>query len=104
MKGGFKIVGILSVTLLMCVLIGQGSWLIKIREVKRQEFRHLISFNLTAVVDEFLSAEYFDPLYNFSSGLAADGKTFIWGKKNDSIKISSYCSISIIPPTPNKSA
>lgn len=90
MKGGFKIVGILSVTLLMCVLIGQGSWLIKIREVKRQEFRHLISFNLTAVVDGFLSAEYFDPLYNFSSGLAADGKTFIWGKKNDSIKISSY--------------
>ena len=90
MKGGIRVIGVLSVVLLISVCIGQGIWLIKIREVKRNEFRQLITFTLSGVTDEFLGNEYVDPLYNFSCGLNSDGKTFTWGKGNKTIKISSF--------------
>lgn len=90
MKGGFKIVGILSVTLLMCVLIGQGSWLVIIRKVKQNEYCQLVSFSLASTVDEFLTAESIDPSYGFGCSLTADGKTFIWDKTNKTMEVSSF--------------
>ncbi len=90
MKGGIKMAGILSVTLLICVFIGQGSWLLKIREVKLNEYRQSVTFNLSLTIEEFLREESINPIYTFSCGLAADGKTFIWSKGNDTIEISTF--------------
>lgn len=81
MKGGLKIVGILSLALLICVLIGQLVWVFKLREVKVEEFRYTTTFALTKTIDQFLDEEYVFNIGGFSCGLLADGKTFKWGKK-----------------------
>lgn len=80
MRDGIRIVGILSIALLVCVLIGQAIWLTKIREIKLNEFRQITSFVLSEIVDEFLSAESIDTKYGFSCGIKSDKKTFTWGQ------------------------
>ena len=39
MKSRIRIMGRLSVVLLICVLLGQGAWMYRVREMKVDEFR-----------------------------------------------------------------
>lgn len=42
MKNSMRIMGRLSVGLLVCVLLGQGMWLFRVREMKVDEFRQTV--------------------------------------------------------------
>lgn len=78
MKKSVKLIGYLSVILLICVCIGQGAWLNKISEVKRNEFCKTTSFVLAEVAERFLNEESILPEYSFSCGIKTDG-SFTWG-------------------------
>lgn len=89
MREGMKIVGILSVVLLICVLVGQTIWLCKIREIKVGEFRNKGTFILVETVGRFLDEEFVSNVLNFSCGLDSEEKTFIWDGGKKSVEISS---------------
>ncbi len=80
MKKHIKILAILSITLLISVLLGQTIWLIKIREIKRNEFIKIINFSLSQCVADYLDTEMMNRNYEFACGLEEDGKTFVYGK------------------------
>lgn len=80
MKKHIKILAILSITLLISVLLGQTTWLIKIREIKRNEFIKIINFSLSQCVADYLDTEMMNRNYEFACGLEEDGKTFVYGK------------------------
>lgn len=88
MKGGLKVVGVLSVALLICVMIGQGIWLNQIREVKLGEFREVVTFVLSKTMDGLLSEESVDKKYGFCCGLEEHGTVFAWGQRR-TVNISS---------------
>ena len=88
MSGGYRIIGIVSVMLLICVLIGQAIWFYKVREIKQDEFRHTATFVLRETLNSFLDQETLSKEYRFGCGLANDGKTFRWSD-NKSIQITS---------------
>lgn len=79
MNRGFRGIGIVSVVLLVCVLIGQTVWFDKVREIKREEFRHAITFVLRETLNGFLDQELLNREYQFACGLSRDGKTVQWG-------------------------
>ncbi len=88
MNGGYRIIGIVSVMLLICVLIGQAIWFYKVREIKQEEFRHTATFVLRETLNSFLDQELLYTDYQFNCGLAEDGKTLRW-RDNKSIQITS---------------
>ena len=88
MNGGYRIIGIISVMLLICVLIGQAIWFIKVREIKQEEFRHTATFVLREALNDFFDQELLNEDYEFACGLSRDGKTVQLGK-NKSIQITS---------------
>ena len=46
MKSRRRIMGRLSVVLLICVLLGQGAWMYRVREMKVDEFRKTADYVL----------------------------------------------------------
>ena len=87
MKKHVTIIAMLSFFLLLCVLIGQIIWLIKIKEIKTNEFFKISSISLSQCVEEYLRNEMMDRKYGFGCGLRKDGKTFAYGN-NKTIQIS----------------
>ena len=57
MKNNMKIIGQLSVVLLICVLLGQGMWLYHVREIKLGEFRESANYALLNATYNYLSDE-----------------------------------------------
>ena len=54
MKNNMKIMGQLSVVLLICVLLGQGMWLYHVREIKLGEFRESANYVLLNTTYRYL--------------------------------------------------
>ena len=57
MKNNMKIMGQLSVVLLICVLLGQGMWLYHVREIKLGEFRESANYVLLNTTYRYLYDE-----------------------------------------------
>lgn len=89
MKNGIRIIGFLSVILLICVLVGQGIWLTKTRELRSNGYHEMVTFILSKTIDEYLGAEFVNPEYDFSCGLKSDRKTFTWGNQDKTIELPS---------------
>lgn len=90
MRNGVRMIGVLSIMLIMCVLIGNGIWLSKMKEVKINGYNEMITFTLSQAIDDYLGAESVNPKCIFVCSLLEDGKSFTWGIKNDTIEIPSY--------------
>lgn len=86
MKKHVKIIAILSMTLLLCTLIGQLIWLIKIKSIKRNEFIKISNMSLSQCVHEYLETEMMNRSYGFYCALRKDGRTFAYDK-NKSVQI-----------------
>ena len=97
MKKHVKIIAILSITLLLCTLIGQLIWLIKIKSIKRNEFIKISNMSLSQCVHEYLETEMMNRSYGFYCALRKDGRTFAYDK-NKSVQITNQiiCSLSFI--------
>ncbi len=54
MKSRIRIMGRLSVGLLICVLLGQGAWMYRVREMKVDEFRKTADYVLQDIIQIFL--------------------------------------------------
>jgi len=54
MKSRIRIMGCLSVVLLICVLLGQGAWMYRVREMKVDEFRKTADYVLRDIIQIFL--------------------------------------------------
>ena len=54
MKSRIRILGCLSVVLLICVLLGQGAWMYRVREMKVDEFRKTADYVLRDIIQIFL--------------------------------------------------
>ena len=54
MKSRIRIMGRLSVVLLICVLLGQGAWMYRVREMKVDEFRKTADYVLQDIIQIFL--------------------------------------------------
>ncbi len=54
MKSRIRIMGRLSVVLLICVLLGQGAWMYRVREMKVDEFRKTADYVLRDIIQIFL--------------------------------------------------
>ena len=52
-----RIMGRLSVGLLVCVLLGQGMWLFRVREMKVNEFRQTVDRVLSTTVQKFIDSK-----------------------------------------------
>lgn len=52
-----RIMGRLSVGLLVCVLLGQGMWLFRVREMKVDEFRQTVDRVLSTTVQKFIDSK-----------------------------------------------
>ena len=57
MKNSMRIMGRLSVGLLVCVLLGQGMWLFRVREMKVNEFRQTVDRVLSTTVQKFIDSK-----------------------------------------------
>lgn len=90
MKSGIRIIGLLSVVLLICVLVGQGIWLTKMKEVRNNGYHEMVTFILSKTIDEYLGAEFVIPTYDFACSLSSDGKTFTWDGQTKTTKIPSF--------------
>ena len=88
MNGGLRVVGIVSVVLLFCVLIGQGVWFYKVKKIKQEEFRHTVTFVLRETLNSYLDQKLLNKDYQFSCGLDEDGKIIRW-RKGKSVAITS---------------
>ena len=55
MKSRIRIMGRLSVVLLICVLLGQGAWMYRVREMKVDEFRKTADYVLQDIIQIFLA-------------------------------------------------
>ena len=53
MKSRIRIMGCLSVVLLICVLLGQGAWMYRVREMKVDEFRKTADYVLQDIIQIF---------------------------------------------------
>nr|WP_306444373.1 HAMP domain-containing sensor histidine kinase [Odoribacter splanchnicus] len=53
MKSRIRIMGRLSVVLLICVLLGQGAWMYRVREMKVDEFRKTADYVLQDIIQIF---------------------------------------------------
>ncbi len=53
MKSRLRIMGRLSVVLLLCVLLGQGAWMYRVREMKVDEFRKTADYVLQDIIQIF---------------------------------------------------
>ena len=53
MKSRIRIMGRLSVVLLICVLLGQGAWMYRVREMKVDEFRQTADYVLSDHCSKF---------------------------------------------------
>ena len=73
MKNNMKIMGQLSVVLLICVLLGQGMWLYHVREIKLGEFRESANYVLLNTTYRYLYDE--------------DGRKFAEAVKNRDAKM-----------------
>lgn len=89
MKPGIRSIGFLSLVLLVCVIVGQGIWLTKLKEIKNNGYHEMVSFTLLQAIDEYLGAEYVDIKYGFVCGLSKDSTVFILGHQYRTVKISS---------------
>lgn len=54
MKSRIRIMGRLSVVLLICVLLGQGAWMYRVHEMKVDEFRKTADYVLQDIIQIFL--------------------------------------------------
>ena len=54
-----RIMGRLSVGLLVCVLLGQGMWLFRVREMKVDEFRQTVDRVLSTTVQKFIDSKIY---------------------------------------------
>lgn len=88
MNGGLRVIGIVSIVLLFCVLIGQGVWFYKVKEIKQEEFLHTAAFVLGETLNGYLDQKLLNKDYQFSCGLDEDGKTVRW-RKGKSVPITS---------------
>lgn len=92
MKNNMKIMGQLSVVLLICVLLGQGMWLYHVREMKLGEFRESANYALLNATYNYLSDECLnvDKNYKLTYSLTKDNR-FYWryDNKKDTIPIKS---------------
>lgn len=88
MRNGIRMIGILSIILIVCVLVGNGIWLTKMKEVKIDGYAGIVTFSLSQAIDEYLGAESINRKYGFSCGMLDDGRSFTW--KSDTIKVPSY--------------
>ena len=59
MKNSMRIMGRLSVGLLVCVLLGQGMWLFRVREMKVDEFRQTVDRVLSTTVQKFIDSKIY---------------------------------------------
>lgn len=76
MKNRLRVIGRLSIVLLVCVLLGQGVWLLRVREIKVKEFQQTICSVLKSTIQKFLENENYFVLQKL--GLA-------YGLTNDNI-------------------
>lgn len=90
MRKGIRMIGILSIILIVCMLVGNGIWLSKLKEVKINGYNEMVTFTLSQAIDEYLGAELANPKHAFVCSLLEDGKSFTWGSENDTIEIPSY--------------
>ena len=92
MKNNMKIMGQLSVVLLICVLLGQGMWLYHVREIKLGEFRESANYVLLNTTYRYLYDESLNYAKNnrLTYNLTMDNY-FYWyyDNKRDSIPIKS---------------
>ena len=92
MKNNMKIMGQLSVVLLICVLLGQGMWLYHVREIKLGEFRESANYVLLNTTYRYLYDESLNYAKNnrLTYSLTMDNY-FYWyyDNKRDSIPIKS---------------
>ena len=92
MKNNMKIMGQLSVVLLICVLLGQGMWLYHVREMKLGEFRESANYALLNATYNYLSDECLNvgKNYKLTYSLTKDNR-FYWryDNKKDTIPIKS---------------
>ena len=92
MKNNMKIIGQLSVVLLICVLLGQGMWLYHVREIKLGEFRESANYALLNATYNYLSDECLNvgKNYKLTYSLTKDNR-FYWryDNKKDTIPIKS---------------
>lgn len=79
MKRKMRIIGWLSMVLLVCVLVGQGIWLYKVHELEMKRFEQEVSSLLRVSFDEYMNNTFMVSENRFSYAINEDQKTFIYG-------------------------
>ena len=83
MKSRIRIMGRLSVVLLICVLLGQGAWMYRVREMKVDEFRKTADYVLQDIIQIFLDNQAPFAIKNLKLGYSlANEDEFCWKYNN----------------------
>ena len=102
MKSRIRIMGRLSVVLLICVLLGQGAWMYRVREMKVDEFRKTADYVLQDIIQIFLDNQAPFAIKKLKLGYSlANEDEFCWKYNNTEkrLKIFYMTQASIKPPT-----
>lgn len=83
MKDKIKLINYLTTSLLFCVMIGQGIWLYKVRELEINELHQKASYTLTKTTLSYLEDSELQNAYNnrdckLSYSISKDTKTFTY--------------------------
>ena len=83
MKSRIRIMGRLSVVLLICVLLGQGAWMYRVREMKVDEFRKTADYVLQDIIQIFLDNQAPFAIMKLKLGYSlANEDEFCWKYNN----------------------
>ena len=83
MKSRIRIMGRLSVVLLICVLLGQGAWMYRVREMKVDEFRKTADYVLQDIIQIFLDNQAHFAIKKLKLGYSlANEDEFCWKYNN----------------------
>ena len=83
MKSRIRIMGCLSVVLLICVLLGQGAWMYRVREMKVDEFRKTADYVLRDIIQIFLDNQAPFAIKKLKLGYSlANEEEFCWKYNN----------------------
>ena len=88
MKSRIRIMGRLSVVLLICVLLGQGAWMYRVREMKVDEFRKTADYVLQDIIQIFLDNQAPFAIKKLKLGYSlANEDEFCWKYNNTEKRI-----------------
>ena len=90
MKSRIRIMGRLSVVLLICVLLGQGAWMYRVREMKVDEFRKTADYVLQDIIQIFLDNQAPFAIKKLKLGYSlANEDEFCWKYNNTEKRLKS---------------